>query len=127
MNAAATAADLRGALEAVVGSAHVQRPPASLVRRGDVGAWLVQPGSASEVAELIAVAGRLDVAIIPIGSGARAAASTQTGALGARPRVFVDSRRLCHVLHLDETSLVVHVQAGLTALALERILAPRGL
>lgn len=122
----ATAADLRGALEAVVGGVHVQRPPASLVRRGDVGAWLVQPGSASEVAELVVVAARLDVAIIPIGSGARAAAS-QTGALGARPRVFVDSRRLCHVLHLDETSLVVHVQAGLTALALERILAPRGL
>lgn len=124
---AATAADLRGALEAVVGSVHVQRPPASLVRRGDVGAWVVQPGSASEVAEVVGVAGRLGAAIIPIGSGSRAAASSQTSALGARPRIFVDSRRMCHVLHLDEMSLVVHAQAGLTALALERVLAPRGL
>jgi alkyldihydroxyacetonephosphate synthase len=126
--AAATAADLRSALESVVGGVHVQRPPAALVRRGDVGAWLVQPGSAAEVAEVIGVASRLDAAIIPIGSGSRAAAATpSTGALGARPRIFVDSRRMCHVLHLDETSLVVHVQAGLTAHGLERVLAPRGL
>jgi alkyldihydroxyacetonephosphate synthase len=32
-----------------------------------------------------------------------------------------------HVVHLDETSLLVHVQAGITGLALEKILVPRGL
>src|SRR5688500_11175765 len=36
-------------------------------------------------------------------------------------------RRLTHVIHLDEHSLVAHVQAGLTGIELEQILVPRGL
>ncbi len=126
MNAPAALAieDLRAALEAVVGQAHVRRP----ARRGGEPpspAWIIQPGSATEVAEIVALAGRAGAAIIPVGSGARVTA--RDAAPGSRPRLQVDSRRMSHVLHLDETSLVVHVQAGLTALALERILAPRGL
>ena len=121
MNAPAPVAveDVRAALEAVVGQVHVRRP----ARRGEGTAWVVEPGSASEVAEIIALAGRAGAAVIPVGGGARA--SARDG--GPRPRLYVDSRRMSHVLHLDETSLVVHVQAGLTALALERILVPRGL
>lgn len=123
MNAPAAAAieDLRAALEAVVGPAHVRRP----ARRGDAAAWLVQPGSATEVAEIVALAGRAGAAVIPVGGGARPPG--REAPAGARPRLYVDSRRMSHVLHLDETSLVVHVQAGLTAIALERILVPRGL
>jgi alkyldihydroxyacetonephosphate synthase len=41
--------------------------------------------------------------------------------------VHVATRRLDHVLQLDEMSLLVHAQAGLTGLDLERILAPRNL
>jgi alkyldihydroxyacetonephosphate synthase len=41
--------------------------------------------------------------------------------------VRISTRRLDQVLQLDETSLLVHAQAGLTGLELERILAPRGL
>ncbi|HEY8144635.1 MAG TPA: FAD-binding oxidoreductase [Kofleriaceae bacterium] len=126
MNAPAPVAieDLRAALEAVVGQPHVKR---TTRRGGDAqsAAWLVQPGSATEVAEIVALAGRAGAAVIPVGSGARAVA--RDAAPGSRPRLQVDSRRMSHVLHLDETSLVVHVQAGLTALALERILMPRGL
>jgi len=125
VNAAAVAVeDLRAALEVVVGQVHVRRPDP---RRGEPAgtAWLVQPGSASEVAEIVALAARAGATIIPVGSGARAPA--REAAAAARPRLYVDSRRMCHVLHLDETSLVVHVQAGLTALALERILVPRGI
>ncbi len=44
-----------------------------------------------------------------------------------RPRILVSTRRLDQVLQLDETSLLVHAQAGITGLELERILAPRGL
>src|SRR5262249_28221744 len=44
-----------------------------------------------------------------------------------RPRFIVDMKRLTHVLFLDETSLVVQVQAGLTGLGLEELLLPRGL
>jgi alkyldihydroxyacetonephosphate synthase len=39
----------------------------------------------------------------------------------------VSTSRLDQVLQLDEQSLLVHAQAGLTGLELERILAPRGL
>ena len=128
--------DLGGALEAIVGPLNVRRPPPALTRRfavegappGGEAAYLVQPGSASEVAEILALAGRIAAAVIPVGNGTRAApAPVSAAALAGRPRLFIDSRRMCHVLHLDETSLVVHVQAGLTALALERIVAPRGL
>jgi alkyldihydroxyacetonephosphate synthase len=41
--------------------------------------------------------------------------------------VFISTRRLDQVLQLDETSLLVHAEAGLTGLELERILAPRNL
>lgn len=128
--------DLGAALEAIVGPLNVRRPPSAMVRRfarpgappGGEASYLVQPGSPSEVAELLTLAGRIGAAIVPVGSGTRSAAPTpQAAALTGRARLFVDSRRMCHVLHLDETSLVVHVQAGLTALALERIVAPRGL
>ena len=123
MNAApaSTVEDLRIALEAVVGQAHVRRPQ----RRGELAttAWVVQPGSATEVAEIVGLAARAGAAVVPVGNGGRAIDAP----VGSRPRLYVDSRRMSHVLHLDETSLVVHVQAGLTALALERILAPRGL
>ncbi len=119
--AATTLEDLRAALEVVVGQAHVRRP----ARRGESHGWIVQPGSATEVAEIIALAARAGAAVIPVGNRARAVAREAPPA--ARPRLYVDSRRMSHVLHLDETSLVVHVQAGLTALALERILVPRGL
>ncbi|MDB4955866.1 MAG: linked oxidase domain protein [Myxococcales bacterium] len=44
-----------------------------------------------------------------------------------RPRIFISTSRLDQVLQLDEQSLLVHAQAGLTGLDLERILAPRGL
>ena len=127
--------DLGAALGQVVGPLHVTRAPAQLARRLPQGggapastALVIQPGSASEVAEIVALARRAGAAIIPLGSGTRAAlAQRDAEALIGRARLFVDSRRLSHVLHLDETSLVVHVQAGLTALALERILGPRGL
>jgi alkyldihydroxyacetonephosphate synthase len=127
----ASADELRIALEAVVGTMHVERPPAALLRRGGSArpaAWVVHPGSAPEVAELLALAHRHRAAVIPLGSGTRATPVRRSSVVvPVRPRIYLDSRRMCHVLHLDETSLVVHVQVGLTGLALERILAPRGL
>ena len=133
---AGAAGDLGGALEAIVGPLNLRRPPPALTRRlaaegaptATEPAYLVQPGSATEVAEILALANRIGAAVLPVGNGTRASpAPRSAAAVAGRPRVFVDSRRMCHVLHLDETSLIVHVQAGLTALALERIAAPRGL
>ena len=88
----------------------------------DAGNWRVSPGSAAEVAEVIRRAGAHKAAVHPVGAGGR----PQRGP-GDRPRVFISTRRLDQVLQLDEHSLLVHAEAGLTGLELERILAPRNL
>lgn len=124
MNASA----LRAAVAAVVGEAHAttrqtQLEAAGIDTSGGGPAILVRPQSGAEVAELVAAAAAAGAAVVPMGSGTRAHPRSR----GSRPRVFLDLQRLSHVLHLDETSLVVHAQAGLTALALEEVLTRRGL
>ncbi|MGE0400824.1 MAG: FAD-binding oxidoreductase, partial [Kofleriaceae bacterium] len=85
--------------------------------------YRVSPGSSAEVAEVIARARAHKAAVHPLGAGGR----PQRGSDGARPRVFLSTKRLDQVLQLDEMSLLVHAQVGLTGLELERILAPRSL
>ncbi|HEU4727876.1 MAG TPA: FAD-binding oxidoreductase [Kofleriaceae bacterium] len=84
--------------------------------------WRVTPSSAPEVAEVIRRARDHKAAVHPLGAGGR-----PTRIADERLRVHVATRRLDQVLQLDETSLLVHAQAGLTGLDLERILAPRNL
>lgn len=128
MSMAAGAHDIETAIVAIVGQRHMSRARSELAALGAsaeaAAAWVVRPGSAAEVAELIGVAGRHGIAVVPVGNAAR---SPRAAALDERMRFFMDTRRMDHVLHLDETSLLVHVQAGLTAMGLERILAPRAL
>ncbi len=88
--------------------------------------FAVTPGSAAEVAEVIRRAAQLGAAVHPVGAGARPT-RVDKDPRGDRARVFVSTARLDQVLQLDEQSLLVHAQAGLSGLALERILAPRGL
>ncbi len=122
--------NLSDELTRVLGDEHVRYSPAALrelgveLRDGDAPAWWLHPGSAAEVAETIRIAARHAIAVIPIGNVTRA---PRAESLRKRPCFFVDSRRMNHVLHLDEISLVVHAQAGLTAYDLEKVLAPRGL
>lgn len=84
--------------------------------------WRVAPGSAAEVAEVVRRARGAKAAVHPIGAGGR-----PTRVADDRARVHIATRRLDQVLQLDETSLLVHAQAGLTGLDLERILGPRNL
>jgi alkyldihydroxyacetonephosphate synthase len=88
----------------------------------DIGNYRVTPGSAAEVADVIRRAGSRKAAVHPVGAGGRS-----QRVAGERERVFISTKRLDQVLQLDEASLLVHAQAGLTGLELERILAPRGL
>ncbi len=111
---AGTTASLASELVAAVGSEHVEEL--------DPGNWRVSPGSTAEVAEVIRRAGSHKAAIHPVGAGGR----PQRGA-GDRARVFISTRRLDQVLQLDESSLLIHAEAGLTGLELERILSPRNL
>jgi alkyldihydroxyacetonephosphate synthase len=119
---------LEADLVTAVGAEHVEQLDA---RR-----WRVAPGSAAEVAEVIRRAGEHRAAVHAFGAGSRspigpARGDTPTPTVdptGAeRDRVVIATRRLDQVLQLDETSLMVHAQAGLTGLELERILQPRGL
>lgn len=134
MSAAVSIDEFKAGLARALGDAYVSdrasalaaigAQPSVVAGNGSARAWLIKPGSAAEIAEVVRLANAHRVAVIPVGNHARA---PKAATLGDRPRVFVDIRRMNHVLHLDETSLVVHVQAGLTALALEKVLGPRGL
>ena len=74
---------------------------------------------------MIRRANALGVAVHPVGAGGRPTRPDRDRA--ERARVFVSTARLDQVLQLDEQSLLVHAQVGITGLDLERILAPRGL
>ncbi len=102
------------ALMLAVGYEHVEELDANNYR--------VTPGSSAEVAEVIRRAGTHKAAVHPLGAGGRPQRNADS-----RQRVFISTKRLDQVLQLDETSLLVHAQVGLTGLELERILSPRGL
>ena len=107
-------AALRAGADAIVGGRHVRQVGSRRLS--------AQPSSMAEVALLVRLAHKEHVIVSPVGNAARL---RDKG--GDRPRLFIELCRMNHVLRLDETSLVVHAQAGLAAHALERILAPRGL
>jgi alkyldihydroxyacetonephosphate synthase len=120
--------DLTDKLTDIVGAAHVTRASRDLADAGerDRGrAWLVRPGSAAEVAHLVRLAGAERASIVPVGTASRRRPVAKV--VDARPRIVCDLKRLSHVVYLDETSLVAQVQAGITGVALEELLHPRGL
>jgi alkyldihydroxyacetonephosphate synthase len=93
---------------------------------GDPPCLRVTPGSAAEVADVIRRASALGVAVHPVGAGGRPT-RVEKDPRGERSRVFISTAQLDQILELDEMSLLVHAQAGLTGLDLERVLNPRGL
>jgi alkyldihydroxyacetonephosphate synthase len=111
-------------LATAVGPEHVERIEHPGGPAGGPGQWRVRPGSAAEVAEVIRRARAHRAAVHPVGAAGRPPPAPSGE---PRLRVLVSTRRLDQVLQLDETSLLVHAQAGITGLELERILAPRGL
>jgi FAD/FMN-containing dehydrogenase len=76
----------------------------------DGGRARARPGSSAEIADVLRVAREAGITV----------------GVGVAP-LSLDLSRLTNVLHLDETSLLVTVQAGVTAAALEALLQPRGL
>lgn len=110
-------------LIAAVGADHVTRLDEQRFR--------VLPGSAAEVAEVIRSAGEHRAAVHALGAGSRSPIGPARGDTPATPdprlRVLIATKRLDQVLQLDETSLMVHAQCGITGLELEKILLPRGL
>jgi alkyldihydroxyacetonephosphate synthase len=118
----------------VVGAQHVSTAPADLADYappgapppGDVVAW---PASAHEIAQILDVARAHGAALVPARRGMRwrRAVARQHAATRPPATVLVDLGRMASVLQLDETSLVVHAQAGIPVRALETALGRRGL
>jgi alkyldihydroxyacetonephosphate synthase len=113
---------LRDTIVSVVGEQYV-----SLMTTNDVTAFAgsfyqVAPRTPAEVAEVIEICALFKVPIHPVGSGRRPSTLRRD-----RDRVFVSTRRLDQVVQLDETSLLIHAQAGVTGTQLQKILAPREL
>jgi alkyldihydroxyacetonephosphate synthase len=106
----------------IVGAANVGRGARELGIAADR-AWVARPGAASEIAEIMRLSAQALAVVVPVGTASR----RQGHGADQRLRVAIDTKRMANVLHLDETSLVVHAQAGLTGLALEELLLPRGL
>jgi alkyldihydroxyacetonephosphate synthase len=119
--------ELAARIADVCGDGQVTRGSRELAAAGvpvgsGVPALLVRPGAAAEIAEIMRLASARGVRVVPVGTASRKRVPVITP-----PLVVLDMKRLGHVLHLDETSLIVHAQAGLTGLALEDLLLPRGL
>jgi alkyldihydroxyacetonephosphate synthase len=88
---------------------------------------IVLPGSAGQVAAVLALCARSSLAVVPFGGGTSVVGGVAPlrGEHGAA--IALDMRRMDGVVSLDGQSRTVTVQAGLRGPALERYLASRGL
>jgi alkyldihydroxyacetonephosphate synthase len=84
---------------------------------------IVHPGSVEEVAEILKIANRARVPVVPWGGGS----GTQGGALPTEGGIVIDLKRLNRILEIDERSLTVAAQAGINGGQLEWALNERGL
>jgi len=129
-----------GALEAVVGADRIStRETDRLIYSVDA-FWLPQmwhdrgvpptapdvivyPGSTREVSEVLAIANREGIPVVPWGGGS----GTQGGALPIHGGIIIDLKRLNRILEINENSLSVTAQAGVNGGQLEWALNEKGL
>jgi glycolate oxidase FAD binding subunit len=110
------------ALRAAVGDAHARPAGPGDSIDGVLPAIVVEPGTADEVASVLADAHGLGLTVVPRGSG------TKLG-WGAPPRradVLLDTRRLDRVVEHAAGDLVATAEAGLRLDALQGVLAAAG-
>ncbi|MBK8047134.1 MAG: FAD-binding oxidoreductase [Anaerolineales bacterium] len=85
--------------------------------------FIVHPGSAEEIAEILRIANKYHIPVVPWGGGS----GTQGGAAPVYGGIIVDTKRLNRILNIDEKSLTVTAQAGVIGTQLEWALNERGL
>jgi alkyldihydroxyacetonephosphate synthase len=88
---------------------------------------IVLPGSAEQVAAVLALCARSSLAVVPFGGGTSVVGGVAPLRGEHGGAIALDMRRMDGVVSLDGESRTVTVQAGLRAPALERYLASRGL
>ena len=84
---------------------------------------VVQPDSTQQVVDLVAIARRHALPLVPRGGGS----GLMGGALSVRPGIIVDLRRLDHILTLDRQALTVRAQSGVRLRQLGEYLNQHGL
>jgi alkyldihydroxyacetonephosphate synthase len=110
----------------IVGASHLSSAPADVDAYGGLAPFaVVWPGSPSEVAGVLRACTDLGVAVGVAGGGTGVAHHWPLGA--ERPRVVLDTRRMCNILDVDETSLTVTSQSGILVRHLEEALRRQGL
>lgn len=77
--------------------------------------YIVHPGSAEEISEIMKIANNYKIPVVPWGGGS----GTQGGALPVYGGILLDTKRLDEIIEIDEKSLTVTAQAGIILSQLE--------
>lgn len=85
--------------------------------------YIVHPGSPEEISEILEVANKYRIPVVPWGGGS----GTQGGALPIFGGILLDTKRMNRILEIDETSLTVTAQAGIIISQLEWAVNEKGL
>src|SRR5687767_2804040 len=127
-------------LEAIVGPDRVSRRETDLLTYSVDSYWMpqmwldrgertptpdviVHPGTTQEVSEVLRLANRRRIPVIPWGGGS----GTQGGALPIHGGIMLDMKRMNRILEINERSFTVTGQAGVNGGQLEWALNDRGL
>jgi alkyldihydroxyacetonephosphate synthase len=85
--------------------------------------YIVSPGSPEEVSEILEVANKYRIPVVPFGGGS----GTQGGTLPLFGGILLDLKRLDKIIEIDEKSLTVQAQAGIIIAQLEWAVNEKGL
>jgi alkyldihydroxyacetonephosphate synthase len=85
--------------------------------------FIVHPGSAEEISEVMEVANKYRIPVVPWGGGS----GTQGGALPIFGGILLDMKRMHKILAIDEVSLTATAQAGIIISELEWAVNEKGL
>ncbi|HEY53303.1 MAG TPA: FAD-binding oxidoreductase, partial [Caldilineae bacterium] len=85
--------------------------------------FIVHPGSAEEISEIMDVANKYKMPVVPWGGGS----GTQGGALPMFGGILLDMKRMNKIIEIDEVSLTVTAEAGINGQQLEWALNEKGL
>jgi len=85
--------------------------------------YIVHPGSVKEITEIMIIANKYKLPVIPWGGGS----GTQGGSLPLYGGIIVDLKRLNKIIDIDERTLSVTAEAGVNGTHLEWALNEKGL
>lgn len=85
--------------------------------------YIVHPGSAEEIAEIMDVANKYRIPVVPWGGGS----GTQGGALPIFGGILLDMKRMNKIIEIDVKSLTATAQAGIIIAQLEWAVNEKGL